>query len=68
MIERKRENVGRVTRERESIRLKKKNIERKTENIQGMSAKCNESNLYIAMKNFNSQVKVGPVYICTVCH
>ena len=33
-----------------------------------MSAKRNESNMDVVMKNFHSQVKVGPVCVCTVCH
>ena len=33
-----------------------------------MSAKCNQSNMDVVMKNFHSQVKVGPVCVCTVCH
>ena len=62
MIERKRENAGRTTRKRE------KRIERKRVNNQRMSAKHNESNMDVVMKNFHSHVEVGPVCVCTVCH
>ena len=43
-------------------------IERKRVNNKRMSAKRNESNMDVVMKNFHSQVKVGPVCVCTVCH
>ena len=67
MIERKRGNTGRMTRKRAN-ETEEKIIERKRVNNQRMSAKRNESNMDVVMKNFHSQVKVGPVCVCTVCH
>ena len=67
MIERKRENACRMTRKRAN-ETEEKIIERKRVNNQRMSAKCNRSSMVVVMKHFHSQVKVGPVCVCTVCH
>ena len=67
MIERKRENAGRMTRKKGNEN-EEKTSERKRVNNQRMSAKCNTSSMVVVMKNFHSQVKVGPVCVCTVCH
>ena len=66
-VERKGENTTRMKRRRVN-ETQEETIERKKLNNQRISAQRNESNMDIVMKNFHCQVKVRPVYVCTVCH
>ena len=66
-MERKGENTARMKRRRVN-ETQEETIKRKKLDNQRISAKRNESNIDIVMKKFHCQVKVGPVYVCTVCH
>ena len=67
-MERKGENTARMKRRRVN-ETQEETIKRKKLDNQRISAKWNESNIdNIVMKKFHCQVKVGPVYVCTVCH
>ena len=50
----------------QTLQRKRKNTARMKS--QRMSARCNAKHMDIVVKKFHSQIKVGPVYVCTVCH
>ena len=66
-MDRKGENTARMKRRRVN-ETQEETIKRKRLDNQRISTKRNESNIDIVMKSFHCQVKVGPVYVCTVCH